>query len=105
MPQFDVYKNPSKKTREAYPYLVDVQNSVIDQLATRLVVPLTNVNVKPNMLMRKLTPEIDFNGDKFLFMTQQLTTIPEDVLKNPVGTLKGSRALLIDAIGFAITGI
>jgi toxin CcdB len=63
------------------------------------------VNVKPNMLMRKLTPEIDFNGDKFLFMAQQLTSIPEDVLKNPVGTLKGSRALLIDAIDFTITGI
>ena len=105
MPQFDVYKNPSKKTREAYPYLVDVQNPVIDQLATRLVVPLTNANAKPNMLMRKLTPEIDFNGNTFLFMTQQLTSVPEGVLKNPVGTLDGSRALLIDAIDFAITGI
>ena len=105
MPQFDVYKNPSKKTRGAYPYLVDVQNPVIDQLATRLVVPLTNMNVKPNMLMRKLTPEIDFSDDKFLFMTQQLTSIPKEVLKNPVGTLEGSRALLIDAIDFAITGI
>ena len=38
MAQFDVYKNPSTKTDKAYPFLVDVQNSVIDQLATRLVV-------------------------------------------------------------------
>ena len=105
MPQFDVYKNPSKKTREAYPYLVDVQNPVIDQLATRLVVPLTNANAKHNMLMRKLTPEIDFNGNTFLFMTQQLTSVPEGVLNNPVGTLEGSRTLLIGAIDFAITGI
>ena len=44
MAQFDVYRNPSKKTQEAYPFLVDVQNSVIDQLATRLVVPLTTSN-------------------------------------------------------------
>lgn len=105
MPQFDVYKNPSKKTREVYPYLVDVQNSVIDQLATRLVVPLTNIDAKPNMLMKKLTPEVEFENDTFLFMTQQLTSIPEDVLKSPVGSLKDSRALLIDAIDFAITGI
>lgn len=105
MPQFDVYKNPSKKTGEAYPYLVDVQNSIIDQLATRLVVPLTNVNAKPSMIMKKLTPEIEFDSSVYLFMTQQLTSIPEDVLKNPVGTLEASRALLIDAIDFAITGI
>ena len=105
MPQFDVYKNPSKNTRQAYPYLVDVQNTVIDELTTRLVVPLTNVNAKPNMLMKKLTPEIEFDNNTYLFMTQQLTSIPEDLLKNPVGTLEGSRALLIDAIDFAITGI
>lgn len=105
MPQFDVYKNPSKRTREAYPYLVDVQNSVIEQLATRLVVPLTNVNAKPSMLMKKLTPEIDFDSNTYLFMTQQLTSIPADVLRKPVGTLEASRALLLDAIDFAITGI
>lgn len=105
MPQFDVYKNPSKKTREAYPYLVDVQNSIIDQLATRLVVPLTNVNAKPSMLMKKLTPEIEFDSSTYFFMTQQLTSILEDVLKNAVGTLEASSALLIDAIDIAITGI
>lgn len=105
MPQFDVYKNPSNKTRDAYPYLVDVQNPVIDQLATRLVVPLTKLNAKPNMLMKKLTPEVSFHDSTYLFMTQQLTSIPEDALKNPVGTLEASRALLIDAIDFAVTGI
>lgn len=105
MSQFDVYRNPSKKTKEAYPYLVDVQNPVIDQLATRLVVPLTALNVKPSMLMKKLTPEIDFDGENYLFMTQQLTSIPTEVLSNPIGTLEASRALLIDAIDFAITGI
>jgi toxin CcdB len=46
-----------------------------------------------------------FNAGKFLFMIQQLTSIPEDVLKNPVGALDNSRALLIDAIDFAISGI
>ena len=35
MAQFDVYRNPSSKTNKAYPFLVDVQNSVIDQLATK----------------------------------------------------------------------
>jgi toxin CcdB len=105
MPQFDVYINPSKKTKEAYPYLVDVQHSVISQLATHLVVPLTGKNKKPDMLMKNLTPEVDFEGSHYLFMTQQLTSIPGELLKNPVGTLETSRAILIDAIDFAITGI
>lgn len=105
MPQFDVYRNPSKKTKEAYPFLVDVQNPVIDQLSTRLVVPLTAARIKPNMLMRKLTPIVEFEDSDYLFVTQQLTSMPNEILKSPVGTLQDSRAILIDAIDFAITGI
>lgn len=105
MPQFDVYSNPSRTTKEAYPYLVDIQNEVIDELATRLVVPLTAVSMKPTMFMKKLTPEINFDGRNYMFMTQQLTSIPKEKLKDPVGTLKSARELLIDAIDFAITGI
>lgn len=88
MPQFDVYSIPSRTTKEAYPYLVDIQNEVIDELATRLVVPLTAVSMKPTT-----------------FMTQQLTSIPKEKLKDPVGTLQSARELLIDAIDFAISGI
>lgn len=105
MVQFDVYRNPSKKTQEAYPFLVDVQNSVIDQLATRLVVPLTTSNTRNSFYMKKLTPEIEFEGTTYLFLPQQLSSIPEDVLKDRIGSLEQSRELLIDAIGFVITGI
>lgn len=105
MAQFDVYRNPSKKTNNAYPFLVDVQNSVIDQLATRLVVPLTNSNTRNSLYMKKLTPEIEFEGITYLFLAQQLSSIPQDVLIDRIGSLEQSRELLIDAIDFAITGI
>ena len=105
MAQFDVYRNPSKKTSKAYPFLVDVQNSVIDQLTTRLVVPLTTSNTKNSFYMKKLTPEIEFEGTTYLFLAQQLSAIPEDVIKDRIGSLELSRELLIDAIDFAITGI
>ena len=105
MAQFDVYRNPSKKTDKAYPFLVDVQNSVIDQLVTRLVVPLTTSNTKNSFYMKKLTPEIEFEGTTYLFLAQQLSSIPEDVLNERIGSLEQSRELLIDAIDFTITGI
>jgi len=36
MAQFDVYINPSKKSREAYPYIIDIQNALISDIATEL---------------------------------------------------------------------
>ncbi|NDW22111.1 CcdB family protein [Alteromonas hispanica] len=50
-----------------------------------------------------LTPEIDFDGVDYIFLSQQITTVPIDTLKVTVGTLEESRAILIDAIDFAIT--
>ena len=38
--QFDVFENPSLRTRDAYPYVVDVQSYLLSSLATRMVVPL-----------------------------------------------------------------
>ena len=82
-----------------------IQNSVIDQLATRLVVPLTKNKTRNSLYMKNLTSEIEFEGLTYLFLTQQLSSIPEDVLKDCIGSLEQSRELLIDAIDFAITGI
>ncbi|HCA74987.1 MAG TPA: plasmid maintenance protein CcdB [Alteromonas sp.] len=105
MAQFDVYRNPSKKTSKVYPLLVDVQNSVIDQLATRLTVPLIKRSTKSSLYMKKLTPEIEYQGETYLFLAQQLSAIPEEVLRDRIGSLEQHRDLLIDAIDFAITGI
>ena len=55
--------------------------------------------------MKNLTPEIEFEGETYLFLTQQLSSLPEYVLKDCIGSLAQSRELLIDAIDFAITGI
>jgi toxin CcdB len=57
------------------------------------------------VLFSSITPEIEFEGETYLFMTQQLSSIPEDVLKDCIGSLEQSRELLIGAIDFAITGI
>lgn len=40
MSQFTVYQNPSAASRKAYPYILDVQHSVIDELSTRIVISL-----------------------------------------------------------------
>ena len=40
MPQFAVHKNTNPATRAAVPLLLDVQNDLLADLATRVVVPL-----------------------------------------------------------------
>lgn len=45
MSQFALYQNHDKSTAIAYPYFVDVQSELLNILNTRLVIPLTPVEL------------------------------------------------------------
>jgi toxin CcdB len=105
MAQFDVYQNPSPNTRHLYPYIVDIQNPVIADISTRIVVPLGVMKSFKNTNMKGLTPEIEYNGERLLLLIPQIASIPSKILKNPVGSLEHFRDDVIAALDFAITGI
>ncbi|MBJ7537216.1 CcdB family protein [Marinomonas transparens] len=105
MAQFDVYRNPSKTTRKFYPYLLDIQSPYISDLATRIVIPLGLVSFFKNESMDILTPEITFEEEGLLLLTPQMSSMPSNLLKEPVGTLVHFRDQIINAVDFAISGV
>jgi toxin CcdB len=105
MSQFDVYQNPSKQTRHAYPYIVDIQSSLISELTTRIVIPLGKLSHFNNEQMKGLTPELSYEGEKLLLLTPQISSIPAKALNKPVGSLSHFRDEIIAALDFAITGV
>ena len=52
MSQFDVYQNPSAASRKAY--ILDTQHSVIDELSTRIVIPLGRLSDFRNEQMKNI---------------------------------------------------
>jgi len=105
MQQFDVYANPSKTTRRAYPFIVDIQSDIISEIGTRIVVPLGRKADFKNEEMRRLTPTITYEGEELLLLVPQIASMPAKVLKNPIGSLSHLREELVAALDFAITGI
>ena len=105
MTQFDVYENPSQSTRKAYPYILNLQNDVISEIATRLVVPLADYSNMKNEELKKLTPKVSFEDKELLILIPQMASMPAKKLKNPIGTLSHLRDEIISALDFAVTGI
>lgn len=105
MSQFTVYQNPSAASRKAYPYILDVQHSVIDELSTRIVIPLGRLSDFRNEQMKTLSPIVEHDGEKLVLLTSQITSIPARLLKKPVGSLSALRLEIVAAINFAITGV
>ena len=105
MALFDVYPNPSKATKKAYPYLLDIQSETISDIATRIVLPLGKLRSFEDKNMKHLTPVIEYNSEKLLILTPQISSVPAKILKTPIGSLAHNRNEIIAALDFAITGI
>lgn len=105
MAQFDVYPNPSKTSKVQYPYLVDIQSSLLSELATRIVIPLGKRSAFGGEAMQGLTPEISFADQELLLLTPQISSVPEKYLKRPIGSLSHFRDQIVGALDLAITGL
>lgn len=69
MAQFTVYKNKNPRSKTIYPLLVDAQADLLDELQTRLVIPLTKAPALAKKPIARLTPSIEFDGEHYVLMT------------------------------------
>jgi toxin CcdB len=99
--QFAVYRNASSRT---YPFLVDIQSDLLDELASRVVIPLARVPVLAKKPVSRLMPTVSFEGEAYLLMTPQLAAIALRELGSPVGTLAAQRDAIIAAMDFLLSG-
>jgi toxin CcdB len=72
MPQFAVYRNENLGSCEDFPFLVDVQADLLEELGTRVVVPLARSEALIDFPTQYLTPLITFQGRPYALLTPQL---------------------------------
>ena len=104
MAQFSVYRNKNPRTKATFPLLVDVQSDLLESLNTRVVVPLTKSAALTKKPVSHLTPEISFDGDRYVLMTPQLAGINRTELGSATGSLVGERQTILAALDFLLTG-
>lgn len=104
MAQFSVYRNKNARTKSTFPLLVDVQSDLLELLNTRVVIPMTKAPALTRKPVSYLTPEVSFNGDRYVLMTPQLAGIGRTELGPHAGTLVDERQTILAAINFLLTG-
>lgn len=105
MAQFDVYINPQVGSRPFVPYLVDIQSSLIDQLTTRLVVPLSRMGSGAEKLPRRLTPLFEIDGEALAFLPHQAAPVQVRLLKNPIMSLHSRANEMTSALDAVVSGV
>ena len=105
MAQFDYYANTDKDTNTTYPFIVDVQDALLEGLNSRVVIPLTALSNLVKSYPKNLCPEITIEGKEYSLLTHQVTSVSTRTLSNCEGSLAHIRTEIISAIDFLITGI
>jgi toxin CcdB len=105
MAQFDYYANTDKDTNKTYPYIVDVQDALLNELNSRVVIPLTPLFSLEKSYPKNLCPKITIEGKEYSLLTHQMSSISRRALINYEGSVAHNRAEIISAIDFLITGI
>lgn len=100
MMQFDVYINENKETNSHIPYLLNVQNDILNNLSTTVVIPLI-LNIKS---ISNLNPIFTIEDKKVIMSTTEIGSIPISYLGDKVCSLSDKRTEIINAIDFLITG-
>jgi toxin CcdB len=102
---FDVYANPQAALRPSVPYLLDVQSPLIDQLPTRLVMPLSRLGVGQVKLPTNLCPEFEILGERFTLLPHQAAPVAARSLKKAVVSLRHQASEVVAALDAVTSGI
>jgi toxin CcdB len=105
MAQYDVYKNPSALQREAYPFMVDIQNDMFSSYVTRLTMPLQRFKTKPANLPHRLRTPLVIDGESLYLAPHLCAAFPVRALGKTVTRITDQQAVVLDALDAAVSGV
>ena len=104
MAQFDVYTNPNPATNRTIPFLLDIQTDLLNNLTTRVVIPLYTVSAM-SKAAKHLNIRLSVPRISVIMSTAELAGVAANRLGDKVCSLKEDRNEIIAAIDFLVTGI
>jgi len=78
---------------------------LLDELQTRLVIPLTKAPALTKKPIARLTPPIEIDGEQYVLMTPQLAGIARSELGPAVGNVADQRSVVTSALALLVTGV
>lgn len=104
MSQFTVHQNLNEDSQTSYPYLLNIQSDLLENLNTRVVIPLCLSSALGSKPIQNLTPTFNIEGKSYTLLSPQVAGIPVSELGPVVTDLSEHRFEIISAVDFLISG-
>ena len=102
MKQFDIYENPISKGRKTYPFVCCLQNELLHELSTRVIVFIAN---DASFAFDKVSVPIEIKGQNHFLCKNVFATIESNRLEHLVDNVLMSRNEIVNAYDAILTGI
>ena len=102
MRQFDVFENPSQRSRPIAPYVVAPQSHLLVGIPTILVAPLIRDDGRSNYSAISIVAPL--RGGSFIVQISELSALDPALLRRPVGDLRGHEDAIRRALDRLFTG-
>ena len=103
MPQFDVHRTLGS-ARKLAPFLVVLQTDLLELARLRVVAPLRPVRGF-GPLLKTLHVPVLLTGRNYVLSTEELASVPAQILGERVGNISDRRHAIVAALDFLFTGI
>jgi toxin CcdB len=104
MAQFVIHQYKNATSKSIIPYLLDIQNSFLEDLETRLVIPIYPATILLGKRLTKLTPTIEIDGVDYFLMIPELASISKTHLGVEIVNISQHRTMVLSAIDLMVTG-
>lgn len=98
--QYTVYRNNGNSRN--YPFLLDIQSDIIDDLNTRLAIPLYPLTGLRSQPSRRLNPLLEINGTPYLLLTHAMASVRKAQPGAEVCSVEQYRYQIKSAIDFLL---
>lgn len=101
MAKFDVYALASRSTA----LVLEVQSALLDDMATRLVIPLSRAASAPHAPASRLNPPMRIAGEDYILMTPNIASVPKSRLGPVIANIEADhRDTVTEALDFLFYG-
>jgi len=102
--QNPVYENINPNSRDLVPFLLVVQSPFLDELSTRVTVPLYNQKKAPGPLIERLHMIIEIDGVGYVAVFNHLAAVPKKNLGKLRVTIENMHTEITAALDFLFHG-
>lgn len=100
--QYYAYCNRSNA--KEFPFIIDVQSDLIENLDGRMVIPVCSVDNYDGKLIDRLMPLIEIEEEKYVLLTYDMAGVGKSAIGDKVCSLLNQRDVIKEAIDMLFDG-